>query len=149
MKVALKYIEEELADCRAAMKDAKVGDACQHIHHAGGLLVEFLNEPAENRIRAILGKPANQQPRRLRAFRLWRGILTPAFVEAGRVWREATLVGREADRIGLEAGRVWREADLVWRKATLVYNALPSTRKAHAAQCPDCPWDGRTLFPNE
>lgn len=81
MTIALKSIEGEAADCRAAwdaMPDAVAG---VHIHH--GEVADKLTEPIANRIDYILSdKPRAEQALRLR---LMRPITAAAWAEYQRV----------------------------------------------------------------
>ena len=64
----LGSIKQELAACRLAFKDSKIGDPVWCCHHEE--LCEKLTESAEARISYIVSdKPKEQQARRLREFR--------------------------------------------------------------------------------
>ena len=113
----LLSIPEEAALCRAAFVGVKVGAKVWHCHHEQ--LAELLTETAEARIAYILsGKPIEEQALRLHLFRPVRD----AAVEAA-----------------------WATYDATVEPAQATYDA--AIKAAHRAECPDCPWDGRTIFP--
>ena len=101
-----------------------------HIHH--GILFEELTEPIKNRIAYIksdkpecevalrlrLLKPVKDQKRLIAILTAYRKALAPAL----EAYEKAKATALEAKR---------DEA----------INAL------HAKECPDCPWDGMTIFP--
>ena len=144
-----------------------------HVHHEGPV-IELLTEPIENRINYInANKSSGEIETRLRLLRELTEEeveqLPPAWVEAYRVYREAYRVWGEAYRaygeayrVYGEAGRAWEEAyrvwgeadrayweaDWVWVKAYRVY--APQLEALHTRIClPDCPWDGKTIFPHK
>jgi hypothetical protein len=110
-----------------------------HIHH--DVLVEPATEPIEQRSEYIRQrKPANQIETRLRLLKPVKGELPQAFVEARRAYDEASRAYEEA----------WRVYDDAW----LAYDDARGAHKTeiealHAQECPDCPWDGKTIFPKE
>ena len=98
-----------------------------HIHH--DILLEPLTEPIENRIQFIkVNKPKNEVETRLRLMKPVRGKL-PKLDKACAEWGKARA---ELDKACAE-----------WDKA----RADPKVLALHAKECPDCPWDGRTIFP--
>ena len=94
-----------------------------HVHH--DILVEPLTEPIETRrayIRA--NKPEQEIATRLRLLKAVKGRLPAKLVEAMKAYDEA----RKAYDEALEA-------------------SMPAIIKLHAKECPNCPWDGETIFP--
>ena len=125
MATELKSIEEELADCRARCADSAVGTWYHLIHH--WIHFEPLTAPAEERIQGILtGKSEWQRAARLRHMGPWTGPLPAVVREA---WDRALA---KLD-LALEAGAAWE--------------ATPEFAEQHARLFPDCPWDGKTMFP--
>ena len=119
------------------------GDWAWHVHH--DILLQRLKEPIENRVDYIKStKPKSEIPIRLRLLRPAKGLgKTEAYAkrrEADAKWREAYAKRREAD-----AKR--READAKRREADAKLQADPAVLALHKVQCPDCPWDGKTIFP--
>ena len=131
----LKSISEEEADCRAAFAGVSVGALVLHCHH--DVLLELLLEPAENRINCILHyKPKTEQALRLRLFRPLLPACFRAELDTARAeWVKAD--AKWADAEWAEAGAKWDRACAEWTKTG-----------HHAAICPDCPWDGSTIFPH-
>src|SRR3990167_8118854 len=102
-----------------------------HVHHAGPV-IELLTEPIENRINYInANKSSGEIETRLR---LLRELTEEEVEQLPPAW--------------VEAYRVYREADWVWVKAYRVY--APQLEALHTRIClPDCPWDGKTIFPHK
>ena len=101
-----------------------------HVHHER--LCEVLTEPIQNRIDYIKSsKPKNEVKTRLR---LLKPVQHPE--KLPREWLEADAKRRkEADR---EAYVKWMEADAKY---------LPQIETLHKKECPNCPWNGRKIFP--
>lgn len=120
-----------------------------HIHHSEWL-VEPLVEPTENRLAFIRKhKSAHEQALRERLLKPVRGKLPEAVLQAGAAWRDAwdaMVMTAWAPRATFDA------ASIAYSKARAVYRHALSDHRAeiealHAAECPDCPWDGYTIFP--
>ena len=118
-----------------------VGTLCWHVHHSD-LLCEILREPATVRVRYIIDhKPLNEHKVRLDRFRPVRQLnrVPCRFVEASATLSEAHAAWSEANAALSKAKTAWSEA----------YSAaLPLLTQLHAEECPDCPWDGKTIFPD-
>ena len=112
----------------------KVGDWCWHIHH--DFLIEKLTEPFETRKAYIKAeKPKHEVEKRLR-------LMKPASKKAS----EARAV---YDKARSEARAVYDKAN---SEALAVYDKADSEARAkvealHQKECPNCPWNGRTIFP--
>lgn len=116
-----------------------------HVHH--DVLVEPLLETIEERAQYIRNhKPAGEQEVRLRLLRLVRGSLPPGVVETWRALVEARCAYAEAQRAYVEAGRAATGAWCTHDKALGEYRDAITT--LHAQECPGCPWDGTTIFPD-
>jgi hypothetical protein len=166
----MKTIEEEAAACRAAFVGVPVGAPVLHCHHDA--LVAVLFESAENRINYILhDKPQTEQALRLRLFRpIPPGSLGAEWVKAhaelvkaDAEWDKAHAELDKADAEWVKAHAEWDKAhaeldkaQAEWLKAHAEWlKAQAEWLKAqaewlktgyHAAICPDCPWDGTTIF---
>ena len=109
----LKTIELELADCRAALADSKVGDLVFACHHK--VLLEPLTEPAENRIMYFMTqKPEKERAARLRCFRPWVG---PVPAELAKPYDERAKAYAAWDKAYAEwdkAYAAWDKADAEW-----------------------------------
>jgi len=107
-----------------------------HVHHE--ILAEPLTEPIEDRIAYIReSKPIAEQELRLRLLKPVVGIL-PAKYAAARA-------GYNAARAGYNAA--WAEYDA----ARARYDAAgaeytPEIEALHLQECPNCPWNGETIF---
>ena len=155
----LLSIPEEAALCRNAWKDMPVGTMAWHCHHE--VLSEALTEPAENRIAYILSdKPEQEQALRLRLFRPaptlatalaeYERVVATAWAEYERVKvtalaeykRVKVTAWAEYERVKVTA---WAEYKRVKAPAWAEYKRVEAPE--HAKCCPDCPWDGHTIFP--
>jgi hypothetical protein len=75
----------------------------------------------------------------------WRAYTEARYDEACQAWDEAWQACDEARQACDKAWRAYTEAyrarDEAYRKH------LPEIERLHTEQCPDCPWDGETIFP--
>ena len=121
-----------------------------HIHH--NVLAEFAIGPIEERSAFIRAKkPTEEIETRLRLMRpvqhepfgpAVKAILT--FLENMAIIRKAkpNKEGREISR------KAWRIADQASRDYAKHRSAFHKELEAlHKLECPDCPWDGETIFP--
>ena len=124
-----------------------------HIHH--DKLLEPANEPIENRIAYIKGfKPADEQETRLRLLKRVAGELPKAVLAAWAAYNEARAAFDKAWVAFVRAGAAYSRAWAAYDKAGAAYNeALQDSRveteALHAQECPDCSWNGRTIFPDK
>ena len=119
-----------------------------HVHH--DVLVEPLVEPIENRIAYIKSdKPQHEQELRLRLLKPVKGKLPIALVKAGSAYLKAWEAYDKAWSWGVREKT--RDAYIKTRDAYI--NAMdaymPEILALHAVECPDCPWDGKTIFPEK
>ena len=161
----LLSIKEEAAACREAFKGVKLDSLVVHCHHE--VLFEILTELAENRIAYILShKPRNEQALRLRLFRpVSKEALKkyPKWNKARAEWDKARDEWDKANAEFAKANAEWNTARAEWNKARAEWDkanaelakasaelakATPDTA-IHADICPDCPWDGHTIFPRK
>jgi len=141
-KLKLGSIEHEAELCRRAFKGVKTGAFVLHCHHE--ILAETLTEDAENRIAYILSsKSRREMALRLHLFRPVSEVRLKKFkkVYADQEKAEADWQKAEAERKRTYA--VWRKAYGDWEKAYYDLAIL-----VHEKYCqPECPWDGKTIFP--
>jgi len=144
-----------------------------HIHH--GVLFEEATEPIKNRIAYIKAEKAEwERSLRLRLLKPVKdqkrliAILTAykkAVATAWEAYRKATALAWEAYRKAvapaLEAyenvedsaseayEKVEDSASEAYEKATALASAKRdrAINALHSKECPDCPWDGMTIFP--
>ena len=143
-----------------------------HVHHE--TLIEPLTEPIENRIAYIKqAKPASEVELRLRLLKPVQGELPAALDKAraalDKAW--AAYVKARAAHVKARAAHVkaraaldkaWAALDKAWaaldkaRAAHVKARAaldkaraacMPEIEALHAIECPDCPWDGTSIFP--
>ena len=130
-----------------------IGDLYWHVHHE--ILCEPLTEPIENRISYIkANKPAHEIETRLRLMQPVRGPLPAELDKVSAEWDKARAkwdkASAELDKASAEWGKArakWVKTGAEWGKASAA--ALPELERLHAEQCPDCLWDGQTIFPKE
>jgi len=110
-----------------------------HVHH--NMLVEPLLVPLKERMAYIKEcKPAQEQELRLRLLKPVKGTLPPELIEAGQAYNEARRAYDEAWQAYIEAGLACKEMIQVHKE---------EIERLHAEECPDCPWDGKTIFSQE
>ena len=130
-----------------------------HIHHSS--LFGILQRPIEERIAYIKAhKSKRQQKVRLSLIKPVKGKLPTMLVKAG----ETYLKSAEADRIAWQnylnthASKKVRDIhDKAQQKLRDDWTAYQEARKScndevealHRKECPDCPWDGKTIFPRK
>jgi len=150
---------------------------CWHIYD--DVLVEPLAESLKNRITFIKkNKPKHERKTRLRLMQPVKGKLPDAVVETGvayvKAW-EAHNKAREAydeaweayvkaQEAYDEAGEAWDRAQEAWDKVWRAYDKEREAQKVylkalsdhkdeiealHVKECPNCPWDGQTIFPED
>ena len=163
----LLSIPKEATACRAAFAGVPVGAMAWHCHHE--VLAERLTEPADARIAFILSnKPKAERALRLRLFRPALAVAVKTASAARDAQRrpahDAYLV---AEARAAAAYTFARNADAAYDDARPAYDAAMVTARdayyaaikpadaanaialgpTHAAECMDCPWDGKTIFP--
>ncbi len=114
-----------------------------HVHH--DCLLEYCRDYDE-RIEHILEcKPEHEHELRLRLFRLVKGELPIWMVVAVCAYDEVRHACGEVGGDCNEVGGAYDEAWCAYDKAMRICNDEILT--LHAKECPDCPWDGETIFP--
>jgi len=135
-------IQREAELCRKAFVGVQVGALVSHCHHEQWL--EWLTEPAENRIQFILANKAlGEQAERLRRFRPFDlqkadADLQKAYADRQKAYADlqkayADRQKADADRQKADADRQKADADL--QKA----DTSPAMLRIHAEVC-GCPW---------
>ena len=117
-----------------------------HVHH--DVLVEPLTDPIETRREFIRQfKPAHEVATRLRLLKVVKGRLPPKLVEALKAYDEAWKAYDEARKAYYGAWKAYNETRKAYVEASKA--AMPAIIKLHAKECPNCPWDGETIFPGK
>jgi hypothetical protein len=114
-----------------------------HCHHEK--LVEWCYDFGERVDYIRTQKQEDEQETRLRLFKPVRGKLPKEVVEASRAYAEASRAYDKARRACVEAYRAYDEASQAHDEA--IARHLPAIQALHAQECPNCPWDGETIFP--
>jgi peptidoglycan hydrolase CwlO-like protein len=121
-----------------------------HIHH--DKLVEWTDD-LDERIEYVKGNKAPAEVEtRLRLMKPVQGQLPEVFVKASaerkRAYAEWDRMDAERDQASAERKRAyaeWDRASAEWDRAWV--ECLPQIEALHAIECPGCPWDGKTIFP--
>lgn len=111
----------------------EIGKLYWHIHHK--TLYERTTEPIANRIAYIKeNKPSFEVPTRLRLLKPVKNVralkrIEQAIATAQKAYNEAIA----------PAWKAYNEA---------IATAQKALEELHKQECPNCPWDGQTIFPN-
>ncbi len=131
-----------------------------HVHH--DILVEYCTDYQERVDYIMRNKPRGEMSLRLRLFkmisvdrlphelleaRVKMGEACQKWDEAYQKWDEARQKLGEAYQKWDEACQKWDEARQKWGEAYQKY--LPYLVDLHKELCPNCPWDGETIFSKE
>ena len=131
-------------------------DWAWHVHH--DVLVEPLTESIETRCAYIrIHKPKGEIKTRLRLLKRVRGEIPAKLVAARAAFLAA--VAAESAAAGAAAWSAARWAawlaaaestaeSAAWSAFAKAHeDAIPEINRMHLEECPDCPWDGKTIFP--
>ena len=138
-----------------------------HCHH--DTLVEYVYDYDERVAYIKSDKPEGEQELRLRLFQLIPDERIPKqLLRAGEAYRKAWKAYRKAWKAYRKTGEAYRKTGEAYRKTGEAYRktgeAYRKTGEAcekvmdkntayleelHAELCPDCPWDGKTIFSKE
>jgi len=119
-----------------------------HVHH--DILLEPLTKPIKNRIKYIKeNKPEEEVELRLKLLKPVKGKLPDKFIKA----LEARVKAGEARVKAWEAYvKTWKAFDKAWEARVKAWEAYdkagedPKIIALHKKECPDCPWDGKSIF---
>ena len=121
-----------------------------HVHH--DVLIEWCYNYQE-RVDFIRNKKAeSERELRLRLFRPVKGNLPEEVVRAGQVLNEAKQAYFKSRQAYYEARQAYDKTWRTYNEAVRTFDeALIRNKKAieelHAKECPNCPWNGCTIFP--
>ena len=131
-----------------------------HVHH--NVLIELLTEPIENRIKYIKKfKPKNEIELRLKLLKVVKGELPKEFVEAWQkyyeTWQEYVEVWQKYDKAKQKYDEIWQEYDEARQKHNEAWHEYIEVCKKyesqilalHEKECPNCSWNGKTIFSKE
>ena len=113
-----------------------------HVHH--DKLIEFCYGYEERASFIRTDKPTHEQKTRLRLFKPVKGSLPQEVIEAGQAYAKA---GQAYDKAWQAYNKAWQAYD----KAEQAYgealkNNMPAITALHEKECPNCPWNGETIF---
>src|SRR3990167_3482925 len=110
-----------------------------HVHH--DRLLEPLTEPIGNRIAYIkANKSKHEVETRLRLLKPVKGRLP---WEVGKAWEAYGKAWEAYGKAGEAYGKAWE----AYGKAVLDHK--DEIEALHREECPNCPWDGETIFPEK
>ena len=114
-----------------------------HVHH--DILLEWCHNYDERVAFIRNEKPKEEQETRLRLFKPFKGKLPQEVVKAVQELNKAR---QELNKARQEYNKAAQEYD----KAEQEYNKVLNDNKEliealHKAECPNCPWNGHTIFP--
>ncbi|MBU2177440.1 MAG: hypothetical protein KJ556_20300 [Gammaproteobacteria bacterium] len=122
-----------------------------HVHH--GILLEPLTEPIESRVEYIKqNKTAEEIELRLRLLRELTeeevNQLPKEFISA---WQKYNQALEKYNQAGQKYDQAWKKYGQAWKKYDLAREKYkPELEAWHKKVCvPDCPWNGKTIFPDE
>ena len=109
-----------------------------HIHH--DTLCEPLTDPLENLLSYIKSeKPEDEIETRLRLIKPVKGKLPEEWMDARAAYVQAWKV---------RGGRAWAAYVRAWKVCDQAGKVCkPQIEALHKIECPDCPWNGSTIFP--
>ena len=125
-----------------------------HYHHAT-YLVEFPTETIESR-HAFIDNEKDPPERSLRHQLLKEvvgdlpaalGQAYQALEQANQAWEQVSRAWKQTyqlDRPWQQAGQALEQASRAWKQT--YRDNLSAIEALHKLECPDCPWDGETIF---
>ena len=128
-----------------------------HVHH--DILLEWCHNYDERVAFIRNEKPKEEQETRLRLFKPFKGKLPQEVVKAAqeynKAWQELNKAWQEYNKAKQKynkARQEYNKAAQEYDKAEQEYNKVLNDNKEliealHKAECPNCPWNGRTIFP--
>ncbi len=114
-----------------------------HVHHE--ILVEFCHDYDERAKYIREQKPNRERELRLRLFQPVKGILPQEVIEVGQAYDKAWQAYDKARQAYDKARQACDKARQAYVKA--LNDNEEAIEALHLKECPDCPWNGRTIFP--
>ncbi len=128
-----------------------------HVHH--DKLWEWCTSYEERRDYIIHDKPASEQELRMRLFKMIPEERIPLSLRQARAahnkaWTAYNKAGTACNKAGTaynKAVTAYNKAGTAHNKAWTAYNkavtaCAPEMEALHKELCPDCPWNGQTIF---
>ena len=129
-----------------------------HVHHE--MLLEWCYGYDERKQYIQTNKPDHEIDTRLRLFKTVMGSLPEEVVTAEEAYVKAEEAHNKAWEAYITAGEVYDKAWKAYITAEEAYvkagealvkalqNNWAKIEELHRKECPNCPWDGHTIFPN-
>lgn len=127
-----------------------------HVHH--DVIVEYCHSYDERKNFILRSKPKSEQELRLKLFKPLKGKLPDrltkacaeldkAQAECEKAWAEYYKALAEYDKALAERDKAKAERDKARAERDKARaDCLPEIEILHKKECPNCPWDGRTIF---
>ena len=130
-----------------------------HVHHSG-YLVEFCWSVTERLDFIDKHKPETQRATRKRLLKLVSGKLPADLIKSREAYYKSWKAYYKAEKAhdkavegllqSVEGLKAWEAYAKAWKAYYKAYEKhLPAIEALHAKECPDCPWDGQTIFPDK
>ncbi len=135
-----------------------------HVHHL--ILLEWCDSYDERAAYINTQKAVEERELRIRLFQPVKGVLPEAVLKAGDAYNKARTAYNEAGDVFNEAHTAFDKAHTAFDKARTAYNEagnaynkacitldreiaahLSEIEALHKQECPNCPWNGETIFP--
>ena len=122
-----------------------------HVHHR--VLLEWCYSYNERASYISEQKREDQKETRLRLFKPVKGKLPQEVVEAWQAIDKARQALNKARQAYYEASQAYYEASQALDEARqaldeALHKNMPAIEALHKEECHDCPWNGKTIFPN-
>lgn len=116
-----------------------------HVHH--DVLIEYCHSYDERKGFILHCKPENEQKLRLKLFQPIKGKLPKKFIRARDKFVKAR---NKYVKTKIEYCKARDKYYKAWDKYVKARDGCKKEIEAlHAKECPNCPWDGKTIFPKE
>ncbi len=121
-----------------------------HVHHDE--LVEFCYDYEERASFIRTDKLTDEQETRLHLFKLVKGSLPQEVIEALQACARTEQAYTKARQVYTKAWKArekaWQAYDKAWQAhGEALKNNMPAIIELHEKECPNCPWNGKTIFP--
>ena len=114
-----------------------------HVHHE--VLLEWCLNHTERANYIRLSKPQSERATRLRLLRPVKGKLPKGVAETWEACYKAWQVFNEARGVAYtKAWKTYHETRKAYAEALIKNKA--KIEKLHKKECPNCPWNGHTIF---
>ena len=146
--VLLEISTESLAERAAFIREHKPPEEVARRLRAMRPVVGVLPEPVVDAARAYTAawKAHAEAVKAYTEARKARADAWKPYAEAWKVYGKAVKTYDEARNAHDEAWKAWADARMAYIAMIKAHHS--ELEALHAAECPDCPWDGKTLFPS-